>query len=76
MLPLVLGLRGAGLAPRAVILASGTEEVAKMTRAHARFSRIVRDAPVFVPLGEIDDARREQRRLEKGATSWREQRRR
>jgi ATP-dependent RNA helicase DeaD len=68
MLPLVLGLRGAGLAPRAVILASGAQEVAKMTRAHTRFSRIVRDAPAFVPLGEIEDARREQRRLEKGAT--------
>jgi ATP-dependent RNA helicase DeaD len=68
MLPLILGLRGAGLAPRAVILASDAQEVAKMTRAYTRFSRVVRDAPVFVPLGETDDARREQRRLEKGAT--------
>jgi ATP-dependent RNA helicase DeaD len=68
MLPLVLGLRGAGLAPRAVILASDAREVAKMMRAYTRFSRIVRDAPVFVPLGEIEDARREQRRIEKGAT--------
>ena len=68
MLPLVLGLRGAGLAPRAIILASGAAEVAKMSRAYTRFSRIVRDVPAFVPLGEIEDARREQRRLEKGAT--------
>jgi ATP-dependent RNA helicase DeaD len=68
MLPLILGLRGAGLAPRAVILASSAAEVAKMSRAYTRFSRIVRDAPAFVPLGEIEDARREQRRLEKGAT--------
>jgi ATP-dependent RNA helicase DeaD len=68
MLPLILGLRGAGLDPRALILASDAEEVAKMTRAWTRVSRIMRDAPVFVPLGEIEDARREQRRLEKGAT--------
>ena len=68
MLPFILGLRGAGLAPRAVILVPTAQEVGKAARAYARFSRIVRDAPAFVPLGEIEDARREQRRLEKGAT--------
>lgn len=68
ILPLILGLRGAGLAPRAVILAPTSEEVAKIARAYTRIARFVRDAPAFVPLGEIEDARREQRRLEKGAT--------
>jgi ATP-dependent RNA helicase DeaD len=68
VLPLILGLRGAGLAPRAVILASSPDEVGKVARTFARISRFVRDAPAFVPLGEIEDARREQRRLEKGAT--------
>jgi len=68
ILPLILGLRGAGLAPRAVILASSSDEVANVARTFARIARFVRDAPAFVPLGEIEDARREQRRLEKGAT--------
>jgi ATP-dependent RNA helicase DeaD len=68
MLPLILGLRGAGPEPRAVILAAEAADVGKMSRAYARFTRVVRDAPVFVPLGEDEDARREQRRLEKGAT--------
>jgi hypothetical protein len=68
ILPLILGLRGAGPAPRAVILAPTSEEVGKIARAYARIARFVRDAPAFVPLGEIEDARREQRRLEKGAT--------
>jgi hypothetical protein len=42
--------------------------VGKVARTFARIARFVRDAPTFVPLGELDDARREQRRLEKGAT--------
>jgi ATP-dependent RNA helicase DeaD len=66
--PLVLSLRGAGPAPRALILASGAEAVGKAARAYARLSRTVRDAPVFAALGEVEDAKREQRRLEKGAT--------
>ena len=68
VLPLILGLRGAGLAPRAVILASSPDGGGQGCAGFARISRIVRDAPAFVPLGEIEDARREQRRLEKGAT--------
>lgn len=66
--PLVLGLRGAGLAPRAVILSPSAQDMGKVSRAFTRFARVVRDAPAFVPLGEIEDARREQRRLERGAT--------
>jgi hypothetical protein len=42
--------------------------VGKVARAFIRFARTVRDAPVFVPLGDIEDARREQRRLEREAT--------
>jgi len=62
--PLILGLRGSGLAPRALILVPSHEDVAKVTRAVSRFTRSLRDAPLYIPLGELEDARREQRRLE------------
>jgi hypothetical protein len=68
VLPLIVGLRGAGLAPQALVLCPSPEDVGKVARAAARIARVVRDAPAFVPLGEIEDPRREQRRLEKGAT--------
>ncbi len=68
MLPLLLGLRGAGPTPQALILAAAAEDIGKAGRAAARLGRIIRDAPAFVPLGDTEDARREQRRLEKGAT--------
>jgi ATP-dependent RNA helicase DeaD len=68
ILPFILGLRGAGLAPHALLLLPAREDVEKISQAVTRFMRVVRDVPVFVPLGEIEDARREQRRLEKGAT--------
>jgi len=66
--PLALALRGAGPALRALIILPNAEEVGKVARAFTRFARTVRDAPAFVPLGEIEDARREQRRLEREAT--------
>jgi ATP-dependent RNA helicase DeaD len=66
--PLVLALRGAGPALRALIILPDAEQVGKVARAFTRFARTVRDAPAFVPLGEIEDARREQRRLEREAT--------
>jgi len=44
------------------------DDVGKVARAFTRLSRAVRDAPAFVPLGEIEDARREQRRLEREST--------
>ncbi len=68
VLPLIVGLRGAGLAPHALVLCPSPEDVGKVARAAVRISRVVRDAPAFIALGEIEDARREQRRLEKGAT--------
>jgi ATP-dependent RNA helicase DeaD len=67
-LPLILGLRGAGLAPHALLLMPARQDVEKISQVIGRFTRVVRDVPAFVPLGEIEDARREQRRLEKGAT--------
>ena len=67
-LPLILGLRGAGLAPRALLLVPAQQDVEKISQAIGRFTRVVKDLPAFVPLGEIEDERREQRRLEKGAT--------
>ena len=66
--PLVLSLRGSGPALRALILLPTVEDVGKISRAFTRFSRAVRDAPAFVALGEIEDPRREQRRLEKEST--------
>jgi ATP-dependent RNA helicase DeaD len=65
---LALSLRGANPVTRAVILTPGPAEIAKVGRAFARFTRAMRDVPSFMPLGEIEDERREQRRLEKGAT--------
>ena len=66
--PLVLAHRGSGTALRALILLPTAEDVGKISRAFTRFTRAVRDAPAFVALGEIEDARREQRRLEKEST--------
>jgi ATP-dependent RNA helicase DeaD len=54
--PLVLALRGAGPALRALIILPDLETVGKVARAFTRFSRTVRDA------------RREQRRIEREAT--------
>ncbi|HVP18905.1 MAG TPA: DEAD/DEAH box helicase [Spirochaetia bacterium] len=68
LLPLILGLRGAGLAPHALFLLPTSNDVARISQAAGRFTRVLRDVPAFVALGEIEDARREQRRLEKGAT--------
>jgi ATP-dependent RNA helicase DeaD len=65
---LALSLRGANAVTRAVILTPGPAEVAEVAREFARFTRTMRDVPSFMPLGEIEDERREQRRLEKGAT--------
>ncbi|HET6450434.1 MAG TPA: DEAD/DEAH box helicase [Spirochaetia bacterium] len=65
--PLVLGLRGAGPALRALLLVPAAPDVGKLARAYARFTRVVRDAPSFVSLGETEDARREERRLEREA---------
>ena len=66
--PLVLGLRGAGPAVRALILLPTPDDVARMARAFQRFTRAMRDAPSFVALGEPEDARRAQRRLEREGT--------
>jgi ATP-dependent RNA helicase DeaD len=68
ILPFILGLRGAGLAPHALLLLPARQDVEKISQAVNRFMRVLRDVPAFVPLGEVEDARREQRRLEKGAT--------
>ncbi len=68
ILSLILGLRGAGLAPHALLLMPSRDDVGKVAQAVVRFTRVLRDVPAFVPLGEIDDVRREQRRLEKGST--------
>ncbi|HTZ52058.1 MAG TPA: DEAD/DEAH box helicase [Spirochaetia bacterium] len=66
--PLVLALRGAGPALRALILLPTPDDVARMARAFQRFTRAMRDPPSFVALGEPEDARRAQRRLEREGT--------
>ncbi|HEY9592839.1 MAG TPA: DEAD/DEAH box helicase, partial [Spirochaetia bacterium] len=65
---LALGLRGATPVAQAAILVPDFAEVTAIERAFGRFSRALRDVPSFMPLGELEDERREQRRLEKGAT--------
>ncbi len=65
--PLLLSLRGAGPSLRALILLPTVADVGKVARAATRFTRVIHDAPEVMSLGEIEDARRESRRLEKGA---------
>jgi ATP-dependent RNA helicase DeaD len=65
--PLVLGLRGSGPALRALLLLPTADDVGKVSRAFLRLAKTLRDAPSFVSLGESEDARREERRLEREA---------
>lgn len=62
-LPLVgeAGVQG----PRAVILVSDSADVKEVARESARFSRVVRGAPAVTTIGESDDARKEERLLER-----------
>jgi ATP-dependent RNA helicase DeaD len=69
LLPLMLMTAGERLGTRlprsvrAAIVVLDPEEVRKITREHLRFSRVMRDPPSLIPLGDTD-TRREQRRLE------------
>jgi ATP-dependent RNA helicase DeaD len=77
LLPLMLGIsaeagtRGAaGGSPRGVraaILVGNAEEAGKIAREHRRFSRVVRNPPAVLTLGDSEDARREERTLESRA---------
>ncbi len=52
--------------PAALAIMATQAEVEEFSRTWTRFARVVRDAPALLPLGETEDVRREQRRLEKG----------
>lgn len=64
---LMIGMQGEATRPRALLIVAGIAEVADFSRIWARFTRPAREAPPVLLLGETDDVRREQRRLEKGA---------
>ena len=64
---LIIGLKGGKPGVKALIIVPTVADVAKVSRVWTRFARLLRDAPLLLALGETDDVRREQRRLEKGA---------
>jgi ATP-dependent RNA helicase DeaD len=64
---LIVGVKGAGAGIQALVVVPTAADVAKVSRVWTRFARLVRDAPLLLALGDTDDARKEQRRLEKGA---------
>jgi ATP-dependent RNA helicase DeaD len=63
---LIVGVRGSSPVPAALAILATQAEVEDFSRTWTQFARVVRDAPALLPLGETDDVRREQRRLEKG----------
>ena len=64
---LIVGVKGGGAGVQALIIVPTAADVAKVVRVWTRFARLVRDAPLLLALGDTDDVRREQRRLEKGS---------
>jgi ATP-dependent RNA helicase DeaD len=71
---LIIGYRGrspapsaAGATPLAVLLAADRDETVQATREWTRFAKALGRAPTFAAVGESDDARREERRLDGGA---------
>ncbi len=61
---LMLGLRGQRMGLNALILTPDADAIGDMSRDYVRFSRAMRDLPQLLTLGETEDTRREQRRLE------------
>jgi hypothetical protein len=64
---LIVGIRGGETRPRALVIVHGAGGVEAFERTWSRFARSVREAPLLLALGAVDDVRREERRLEKGA---------
>jgi ATP-dependent RNA helicase DeaD len=58
------GFRGAAQGLRVLVLLPDVDKVRRLAREHQRFSRVLRDPPPLMCVGDTDDARREQRRLE------------
>ncbi len=65
LIPLMLMLRGNQTALKALILVPDAAEIRKVALLYTRFSRVMRDPPVLFTIGDTEDARREQRRLER-----------
>ncbi len=65
LIPLMLMLRGSQTVLKALILVPDAAEIRKVALLYTRFSRVMRDPPVLFTLGDTEDARREQRRLER-----------
>jgi ATP-dependent RNA helicase DeaD len=63
---LIVGAKRNAASPVALAIVGATAEVEEFSRTWVRFSRLLRDSPALLALGEIDDVRREQRWLEKG----------
>ncbi len=64
---LIVGVKGGGAGVQALVVVPTAADVAKVSRVWTRFARLVRDAPLLLALGDTDDVRKEQRRVEKGA---------
>jgi ATP-dependent RNA helicase DeaD len=62
--PLMLGLRGQRIGLHALILTPDVVSIGDLSREYVKFSRAMRDSPQLLTLGETEDTRREQRRLE------------
>ena len=62
--PLILGMRAQRMGLAALILIQDAGRIKEFSREYVRLSRGVRDAPQMLTLGETEDLRREQRRLE------------
>ena len=65
LLPILLLFKGEHAGPRALILAAAPPSVQSIAREYQRLVRSLRDAPDLVCLGEVEDARKEARRLER-----------
>ncbi len=50
---------------RTAIIAADADRVRRIAQEHLRFSRLMRDPPPLLTLGDTDDTRREERRLER-----------
>ena len=62
--PLMLGLRGQRNGMHTLILTPDVEKIRDISREYLRFSRAMRDPPQLLSLGDSEDSRREERRLE------------
>jgi ATP-dependent RNA helicase DeaD len=64
LVPYMAAFRGVREGVRVLILVAEPEKLRKISREHLRFSRVMRDAPPLLVIGDTEDARREGRRLE------------